>query len=77
MKVPLLARLILWAFLAIFASAAGYVLLDSLGLWQRIPAAASRGVEVLTGLILLAALAGHLVLATGKLPVDTTDRERT
>ena len=77
MKVPLLARLILWAFLAIFASAAGYVLLDSLGLWQRIPAAASRGVEVLTGLILLAALAGHLVLATGKLPVDTTDRDRT
>ena len=60
MKVPLLARLILWAFLAIFASAAGYVLLDSLGLWQRIPASASRGVEVLTGLILLAALAGHL-----------------
>jgi hypothetical protein len=76
MKVPLLARLLLCAFLAIFALAASYVLLDSLGLWQRIPASASRGVEVLTGLILLAALAGHLVLATGKLPVDTTDRDR-
>lgn len=76
MKVPLLARLLLCAFLAIFALAAAYVLLDSLGLWQRIPASASRGVEVLTGLILLAALAGHLVLATGKLPADTTDRNR-
>jgi hypothetical protein len=76
MKVPLLARLILWAFLAIFAFAAAFVLLDSLGLWQRIPASASRGMEVLTGLILLGALAGHLILATGKLPVDTTDRER-
>jgi hypothetical protein len=76
MKVPLLARLLLWAFLAIFALAAAFVLLDSLGLWQRIPASASRGVEVLTGLILLGALAGHLVLATGKLPADTIDRDR-
>jgi hypothetical protein len=76
MKASLLARLILCGFLAIFAFASAYLLLDSLGVWSRIPASVSHGMEFVTGLILLAALAGHLVLATGKLPVDTTDRER-
>ena len=77
MKASLLARLILWGFLAIFAFAGAYLLLDSLGVWPRIPASVSQGMEVLTGLILVGALAGHLALATGKLPVDSTDRERT
>ena len=76
MKASLLARLILWCFLSIFAFAGAYLLLDSLGVWPRIPASVSQGMEVLTGLILLGALVGHLALATGKLPVDSTDRER-
>ena len=77
MKASLLARLVLGGFLAIFAFAGAYLLLDSLGVWPRIPASISKGMEVLTGLILVATLAGHLALATGKLPVDSTDRERT
>jgi len=77
MKASLLARLILGGFLSIFALAGAYLLLDSLGVWPRIPASISKGMEVLTGLILVATLAGHLALATGKLPVDSTDRERT
>jgi hypothetical protein len=77
MKASLLARLVLGGFLAIFAFAGAYLLLDSLGVWPRIPAAVSKGMEVLTGLILVGTLAGHLALATGKLPVDSTDRERT
>ena len=77
MKASLLARLVLGGFLAIFAFAGAYLLLDSLGVWPRIPASISKGMEVLTGLILVGTLAGHLALATGKLPVDSTDRERT
>ena len=77
MKASLLARLVLGCFLAIFAFAGAYLLLDSLGVWPRIPASISKGMEVLTGLILVGTLAGHLALATGKLPVDSTDRERT
>lgn len=77
MKASLLARLVLGGFLAIFAFAGAYLLLDSLGVWPRIPASVSKGMEVLTGLILVGTLAGHLALATGKLPVDSTDRKRT
>jgi hypothetical protein len=77
MKASLLARVVLGGFLAIFAFAGAYLLLDSLGVWPRIPASVSKGMEVLTGLILVGTLAGHLALATGKLPVDSTDRERT
>ncbi len=77
MRVSPLARLILWGFLAIFMFAAAYLLLDSIGVWPRIPAAVSRSMEVATGLILLAALAGHLALATGKLPGSSTGRDRT
>jgi hypothetical protein len=77
MKASLLARLVLGGFLAIFAFAGAYLLLDSTGVWPRIPASVSKGMEVLTGLILVGTLAGHLALATGKLPVDSTDRERT
>jgi hypothetical protein len=77
MKASLLARVVLGGFLAIFAFAGAYLLLDSLGVWPRIPASVSKGMEILTGLILVGTLAGHLALATGKLPVDSTDRERT
>ncbi len=76
MKALLPARFIFGGFLAIFGFAALYVLLDSLGLWASIPAPVSRAMEVLTGLILLGALVGHLVLATGKLPPEATNRMR-
>jgi hypothetical protein len=65
---PLLSRLILFGFLWIFLFAAAYLLLDGLGIWSSLPAAITRGVDVATGVILLAALVGHLLLATGGLP---------
>jgi hypothetical protein len=68
MKVSPLARLILIGFICIFISAAGYLLLDALGVWSSLPVGLRHGVEVTTGLILLFALIGHLALATGKLP---------
>lgn len=68
MKASPLARLIVLGFVCIFLSATGYLLLDSLGIWTRLPAPVTRGVEVATGLILLFALIGHLALATGQLP---------
>ena len=39
MKAPLLARAILSAFLFLFAFAATYLLLDSLGVWESFPPA--------------------------------------
>jgi hypothetical protein len=74
MKVALLARLLLLAFVCVFISAVGYLLLDVLGIWVRMPAALTQGVEVVTGLILLFALVGHLALATGALPRTGSDR---
>ena len=74
MKAPLLARAILFGFLFLFAFAATYVLLDSLGIWGKLPLAVTRGVEVLSGLILLGTLLGHLVLAGGRLPPETFGR---
>ena len=74
MKAPLLARAILFGFLFLFAFAATYVLLDSLGIWGKLPLAVARGVEVLSGLILLGTLVGHLVLAGGRLPPETFGR---
>ncbi len=53
MKAPLLARAILSAFLFLFAFAAAYLLLDSLGIWERLPAGLTRGLAILSGLILL------------------------
>lgn len=74
MKAPLLARAILFGFLFLFAFAATYVLLDSLGIWGKLPLAVTRGVEVLSGLILLGTLLGHLLLAGGRLPPETVGR---
>jgi hypothetical protein len=76
MNVPPLARLILWGFVAIFVFAAAYLLLDALGIWPRLPATLARGVEILTGLVLLGALVGHLVLSTGAMPPDSVGRTR-
>lgn len=76
MKVSALARLLLGGFVAIFALAAVYILLDSLGVWNRIPFSLTRAIEWLTGLILLGTLAGHLLLATGRLPEDATKIDR-
>jgi hypothetical protein len=74
MKAPLLARTILSAFLFLFAFAAAYLVLDSLGLWERLPPAAARGVAILSGLILFATLVAHLALASGRLPSDAISR---
>jgi hypothetical protein len=67
-KVAPLARLILFGFVCILIVALGYLLLDTLGVWSWLPAALTHGVEVMTGLILLFVLLGHLALATGALP---------
>jgi hypothetical protein len=74
MRTPLLARALLIAFLILFAFAASYLLLDSLGVWEKLPAALTHGAEILTGLILAATLLGHLALASGRLPADTVGR---
>ena len=74
MKAPLLARAILSGFLFLFAFAATYLVLDSLGVWERLPLGLTRGVEILSGLILLGTLLGHLGLASGRLPADTVGR---
>jgi len=74
MKTPLLARAILWGFLFLFGFAAAYVLLDSIGLWARLPVGLTRGVEIVSGLILLGTLLGHLGLAAGRLPPETVGR---
>lgn len=73
---PLLARLILGGFLAVFAFAAAYVLLDAFGVWPRLPAALVRGLELATGAILLATLAAHLVLASGAIRAEGSDSGR-
>lgn len=76
MRTSLLARLIVAGFIAIFVFAAAYLLLDAFNIWPRIPAPLTHGAEVLTGLILVLALLGHLALATGPLPAELTDAER-
>jgi hypothetical protein len=76
MKASPLARLIVAGFIAIFVFAGAYLLLDAFGIWPRLPAPLTHGAEVLTGLILVLALLGHLALATGALPVGRTDSER-
>ena len=74
MKAPLLARAILSGFVFLFAFAATYLLLDSLGVWAKLPPGLTRGVEILSGLILLGTLLGHLLLAGGPLPPETVGR---
>jgi hypothetical protein len=73
MKVAPLAKLILLAFVCVFISAAGYLLLDAVGVWPRLPDVLARAIAVVTGLILLFALVAHLVLATGALPHSASD----
>ena len=70
----LLARAILSGFLFLFAFAAAYLLLDSLGFWERLPSGLTHGVEILSGLILFGTLVGHLALASGRLPPETIGR---
>jgi hypothetical protein len=74
MKAPLLARAILSSFFFLFAFAATYLVLDSLGLWEKLPAGLTHGAEILSGLVLLGTLLGHLGLATGPLPPETVGR---
>jgi hypothetical protein len=74
MKAPLLARAILSGFVLLFVFAAAYLLLDSLGIWEKLPPGLTRGVETLSGLILLGTLLGHLLLAGGRLPPETVGR---
>jgi hypothetical protein len=75
-KVAPLARLILFGFVGILIVALGYLLLDTLGVWSWLPAGLTHGVEVMTGLILLFVLLGHLALATGALPRAGFEGER-
>lgn len=74
MKTPLLARALLLAFILLFAFAGSYLLLDSLGVWEKLPPGLARGAAILSGLILAATLLGHLALASGRLPADTAGR---
>lgn len=67
-RLPVLSRLLLFAFLWVFFLAGCYLLLDSVDLWARLPAALTHGVDVATGLALALALLAHLALATGALP---------
>lgn len=74
MKAPLLARAILSGFVFLFGFAAIYLLLDSVGVWEKLPPGLTHGVEVLSGLILLGTLVAHLALAGGRLPSETVGR---
>lgn len=74
MKAPWLARAILSGFVFLFAFAATYLVLDSLGLWEKLPLGLAHGAEILSGLVLFATLLGHLGLATGRLPPETVGR---
>jgi hypothetical protein len=74
MKASPLARALFVAFVILFIFAGSYLLLDSLGLWERLPAGLTRGLAILSGLILLATLLGHLVLTIGRLPTETVGR---
>lgn len=74
MKTSPLARALFVAFVVLFLFAAAYLLLDSLGVWERLPGGLTHGVAVVSGLILLATLVGHLALASGRLPDETVGR---
>lgn len=74
MKAPLLARAILAGFVFLFVFAGTYLVLDSVGVWEKLPSGLTRGVETLSGLILFGTLLGHIGLATGRLPADTIGR---
>jgi hypothetical protein len=67
-RVPWLGRALLLGFIWIFLFAFAYLLLDSLGIWQALPPALTRAIDLMTGVILAAELLGHLVLASGQFP---------
>ena len=70
-EVHWLGRALLFGFVWIFLFGFSYLLLDSLGLWGRLPGALTRALDLLVGLILAGELLGHLVLASGRLPGDS------
>jgi hypothetical protein len=74
MKGPLLSRLLLLGFVWIGLFAVAHLLLDSLGVWSILPVPLTHGVEIVTGVILLLMLVGHLLLATGSLPSAGSSR---
>jgi hypothetical protein len=74
-ETPALGRVILGLFVWVFFLAASYLLLDSLGLWSKLPDTLTRGLDIGTGLVLAVALLVHLVLSTGKLPESTRDKQ--
>lgn len=74
MKTSPLARALFVAFVVLFVFAALYLLLDALGIWPKVPGGFTRGLAILSGLILLGTLVGHLVLASGRLPDETIGR---
>jgi hypothetical protein len=61
-------RLLLVPFLWVGFYAGSYLLLDALGLWSRLPGGLAHGLNLVTGSVLVLALAGHLILATGRIP---------
>jgi len=63
-----LARALLLGFVWVFTFGFAYLLLDSLGVWQTLPPVLTRTIDLMTGAVLAAELAGHLVLTTGRLP---------
>jgi hypothetical protein len=64
-KTHWLGRALLLGFVWIFVFAIAYVLLDAFGLWQELPGNLTQAVDVLTGVILLFELFGHLGLSAG------------
>ncbi|HWX24610.1 MAG TPA: hypothetical protein VN083_06180 [Vicinamibacteria bacterium] len=65
---PLLGRLLFVAVCWVGFMAVSYVILDGLGVWQALPQGLTHAADVLTGLVLVFALVGHLLLATGRIP---------
>jgi len=68
MRTPLLARLVLLAFIWVGLYGGTYILFDALGMWVRLPESFKHVLDLLTGAILLTALIAHLLLSTGRLP---------
>jgi hypothetical protein len=73
-QAPLLGRVLLAGFVWIFFFAFVYLLLDALGVWQTLPPALTRAADLMTGAILAAELAGHIVLASGRFPDEPAPR---
>jgi hypothetical protein len=65
---PILGRLLFAAMCWVGFMAVSYVVLDGLGVWQALPQGLTHAANVLTGLVLVFALVGHLLLATGRIP---------